>query len=601
MAAETRVVHVTTIPESLGFLDGQLRYLRAQGFEFFAISSPGLYLDQFASRQGITAIPVRMQRALSPLSDLVALAKLARELRRLRPAIVHSHTPKAGLLGTLAGLIAGVPVRIYHMRGLPLRTATGLRRELLRWTERIACAAASRVIVVSPSLRETAISERLCDPNKLAVLANGSGQGVDAANKFDPDRLPRSVRDETRARLGIPSDAIVIGFLGRLAREKGIAELCVAFAQLAERDARLHLLVAGGADERDGVAAKTLQELDSHPRIHRIEHDWNSPPLYAASDIIALPTYREGFPNVPLEAAAMKKPVVSTRVDGCVDAVVDGETGLLVAPRDSDALAAGLARYIESDELRAAHGAAGRARVLKLFSREQIWDALHGEYTKLVAEPRPAYSRAKRVLDATASVALLATLGVPMLGLGAVISLTMGSPAIFSQLRPGADERLFRMYKFRTMTNARDASGELLPDAQRITRLGAFLRRTSLDELPELFNVLRGEMSLVGPRPLLVKYLPHYSAHERQRHSVLPGITGWAQLHGRNLVSWDERLALDVWYVSHRSLRLDLEIMLATILMVLRRDGVVVDPQSIMLNFDEERLARHALGRAPSG
>ncbi|HEY1813793.1 MAG TPA: sugar transferase [Kofleriaceae bacterium] len=587
-----RVVHVTTIPESLGFLDGQLEYLRERGFEFVAISSPGAYLDAFGERQGIETIAIEMKRAIDPVADLRALYRLVVELRRLRPVVVHSHTPKAGLLGTIAGVIAGVPVRIYHMRGLPLRTATGRRRTLLRWTERVACAAATRVIAVSSSLRTTALDEQLCGDRKIAVLGKGSGQGVDAIGKFDPALLPKTTRVDVRAKLRIPDDALVIGFLGRLAREKGVVELVAAFQSLAPRFPKLHLLVAGGSDGRDGVTADTMNALRSHPRAHVLAHDWNTPRLYAAMDIVALPTYREGFPNVPLEAAAMRKPVVATRVEGCVDAIVDGVTGTLVAARDAAALASALERYITDEELRAVHGDAARARVAREFTRDGIWKALHAEYVALTEAPRGSYAVAKRAFDVAASTTLLAVLALPMLGLGAVIALKMGRPVIFTQLRPGVGERLFRMYKFRTMTDARDSAGELLPDGDRLTALGAFMRRTSLDELPELFNVLRGEMSLVGPRPLLVRYLPHYSDRERLRHTVPPGITGWAQVHGRNLVSWDERLALDVWYVLHRTLRLDLEILFATIRMVLRREGVVVDPSSVMLNFDDERIAR---------
>src|SRR5262249_41248867 len=141
-----------------------------------------------------------------------------------------------------------------------------------------------------------------------------------------------------------------------------------------------------------------------------------------------------------------------------------------------------------------------------------------------------------------------------MIAVAIVVRVALGSPVLFEQERPGLDGKLFRLLKFRTMTDARDTDGRLLPDAQRLTRVGRFLRSTSLDELPELINVLRGEMSLVGPRPLLKEYLPRYSPEQMRRHEVKPGITGWAQVHGRNSVDWDEKFALDVWYIEHRSL-----------------------------------------------
>ena len=197
----------------------------------------------------------------------------------------------------------------------------------------------------------------------------------------------------------------------------------------------------------------------------------------------------------------------------------------------------------------------------------------------------------KRALDVAVSGAVLAATAPILAAVGAAIAVKMGQPVVFSHARPGKDEKLFQMYKFRTMTDARGPDGEPLPDAERITPLGRFLRKTSLDELPALLNVLKGEMSLVGPRPLMVQYLPYFTDRERLRHTVLPGITGWAQIHGRNEVPWDRRLALDVWYVENQSLWLDLKILAATARMVLKREGVV-DPRSTMLNLDEERAGR---------
>ena len=196
----------------------------------------------------------------------------------------------------------------------------------------------------------------------------------------------------------------------------------------------------------------------------------------------------------------------------------------------------------------------------------------------------------KRVVDVLLAASALAVFAVPMLAIAAAIRIGMGPPVLFSQVRPGRARRLFCLYKFRTMTGGRDADGNLLPDADRLTALGRFLRRTSLDELPQLFNVLGGEMSLIGPRPLLVRYLPHYTVRESLRFTFPPGITGWAQVHGRNLPGWDERLEMDAWYVENWSIRLDLRILLMTVAAVLGRKGVRVDTKSAGgLDLDEER------------
>ena len=181
---------------------------------------------------------------------------------------------------------------------------------------------------------------------------------------------------------------------------------------------------------------------------------------------------------------------------------------------------------------------------------------------------------AKRFFDLVVSCALLIALSPLLLGLSWLIYASLGPPVLLRQVRCGQRGKPFLLYKFRSMTDDRDASGELLEDQLRLTRVGRFIRQLSLDELPQLVNVIRGEMSLVGPRPLLMEYLPLYSLEQAQRHEVKPGVTGWAQVNGRNAISWEEKLSLDVWYVDHRSIWLDFYILLLTLLKVLRREGI---------------------------
>ena len=191
----------------------------------------------------------------------------------------------------------------------------------------------------------------------------------------------------------------------------------------------------------------------------------------------------------------------------------------------------------------------------------------------------------KRLLDIAGALLGLLLLSPVFLGITLAVRRRMGPPALFSQLRAGLGGRPFRLYKFRSMTDARDGDGSLLPDADRLTPLGVFLRRPSLDELPQLWNVLCGAMSLVGPRPLLLEYVPLYDERQRKRLSVKPGITGWAQINGRNALTWEEKFELDVWYVEHRSLRLDLKILAATAWKVLRREGISAPGAATMPPF----------------
>ena len=191
----------------------------------------------------------------------------------------------------------------------------------------------------------------------------------------------------------------------------------------------------------------------------------------------------------------------------------------------------------------------------------------------------------KRLLDLVLSAVALLLLSPVMLVVAVLVRCHLGAPVIFCQERPGKDEEIFKLYKFRSMTDACDAYGELLPDELRLTRFGRFLRSTSLDELPELWNIFKGDMSIVGPRPLLVKYLPLYNEEQRHRHDVTPGLTGWAQVHGRNLCSWEEKFDYDIWYVDHVSFILDLQIIFLTVKAVLKREGISSETSETMEDF----------------
>lgn len=195
----------------------------------------------------------------------------------------------------------------------------------------------------------------------------------------------------------------------------------------------------------------------------------------------------------------------------------------------------------------------------------------------------------KRLFDIVISSLLLILLSPVLLVLSILVRITLGSPVLFRQVRPGLHGRPFTMYKFRTMTDERDIQGRLLPDEQRLTKLGRFLRSTSLDELPELFNVLKGDMSLVGPRPLLMEYLPLYTPEQARRHEVRPGITGWAQVNGRNAISWEEKFRYDVWYVDNWSFWLDIKILWMTIVSVLKREGISAQGHVTMPPFTGSR------------
>jgi glycosyltransferase involved in cell wall biosynthesis len=283
----------------------------------------------------------------------------------------------------LAAAARRIPIRVYHMHGIRGMTAAGWRRRLLMTTERIACRLSTSVLCVSASTRRTAIDEGLCTPDKLVVLGAGSCNGIDARYRFDPGRFDEQARAATRARLNIPASAPVIGFVGRLVRDKGIGELASAWERLASEFPELHLILVGEEEAEDPVPAPAMATLREHPRVRFVRWVTDPAPYYAVMDVVALPTRREGMPYVPLEAAAMGLPVVATRVDGCVDAIVDGVTGTLVPPEAPKPLADALAVYLRDATLRTRHGAAGRQRVLSDFVPEDVWGQVLALYRAL--------------------------------------------------------------------------------------------------------------------------------------------------------------------------------------------------------------------------
>ena len=382
----TKLLHITTVPETLNFLKGQVEFMKQRGFEVHALSSPGELLQQFGDREQVIVHAVPMNRRITPLQDLLAVFRLWQCLRRIRPEIVHASTPKGGLVGIISAWLARSPVRIYHMRGLPLMTATGYKRSLLWWSEKVSCLLAHQVICVSHSLREVAVAEGLCPASKIKALLGGSSNGVDATDRYSPAHFDAGVGQTTRHQYSIPADALVVGFVGRLVRDKGIAELVEAWNVLRDEFPHLHLLVVGPFEPQDPVSSEAEQVLRNDARVHLTGMMHNTSPLYAAMDILTLPTYREGFPNTPLEAAAMQLPVVATSIPGCIDAVQDGVTGTLVPPRNAEALTQAIRVYLQNPDLRRQHGQAGRDRVMKNFCQEVIWDAFYQEYRRLLQE-----------------------------------------------------------------------------------------------------------------------------------------------------------------------------------------------------------------------
>lgn len=381
-----KVVILTTSPISLRFVRGNVAILKERGVETHVVASKGAYLDEFGAQFSVKIHGIDMRRSISPIRDLRALSQLIHLFRSLKPEIVHAHTPKAGLLGMLASYLTRVPVRIYHLHGLPLLTANSLRRRILLLCDQLACAVASQVYCVSESLRTVVQELRICQNQKLAVIGKGSIDGVDAAQRFHPRRFSAEVQNQLKHSLGIPPDARVIGFVGRLVPDKGIAELFDAWQQLQEDFVDVHLLLVGSCEPQAPLPDQVMRRLCSDSRVHHVEFVDEPDQYFSIINLLAFPTYREGFGLVAIEAAAFEIPVVASRIPGCVDAVQDGITGTLVASGDSISLRNAIGRYLSDSLLAFQHGRRGRIRVLNDFVPEVIRESQWEEYCRLLSE-----------------------------------------------------------------------------------------------------------------------------------------------------------------------------------------------------------------------
>src|ERR1700733_13694159 len=380
-----RLVIIATVPETImSFLIGQIRFLTTEGFEIHTITSPGI--EAMPGHGELVSIrhEVAMTRAINPFADLKALWQLWQLLRTIRPAIVQTRTPKAGLLGMIAAWLARVPIRIYTVDGIPIVSQRLPGRMILAITDWITCLLATQVLCVSRSVRRFMIANNFCRSEKARTLGDGALSGIDM-DRFNPATRNATERTVLRNHYGIPQNALLIGYIGRLVPDKGIAELAAAWEILKKEFPQAHLFLCGYFEAVHPLAQQISGKLTSDPRVH-VTGKWVSdmPAVYAAIDVCVLPTYREGLSTVVLECGAMRVPIVATRVPGCVDAIRNGVTGLIVEPRDVNALADALRSLLHSKDLRTRIGSAAREFISRHFSETRISKLVLDEYRRLI-------------------------------------------------------------------------------------------------------------------------------------------------------------------------------------------------------------------------
>lgn len=376
-----KIIRISTVPSSLNtFLRGFLRRLSAT-YDVLAVSSPGPELTEIREREGVRCASVPMERHIAPLKDLVSLFRLISLFRRERPTIVHSLTPKAGLLSMIAARLTGVPVRIHTFTGLVFPTSHGIKRRLLMFTDSLTCAAAN---YINPEGRGVArdLTHFGITRKPLHIIANGNVRGIDL-DYYCRD----SVADRTRSLRR--DDLFTFCFVGRIVGDKGINELACAFSRLSRENHSVRLWLIGQFEEHlDPVSPETRQILHDNNQISCLGRQSDVRPYLAAADALVFPSYREGFPNVVLEAGAMGIPAIATDINGCNEIILESQNGELIPPRDAEALYLKMKQWSGDPAHVQAMARNARRLVAERYEQQQIWSALLSEYSRLIQDIR---------------------------------------------------------------------------------------------------------------------------------------------------------------------------------------------------------------------
>lgn len=381
MNNRVKIIRTSTVPGSLDtFCRGLLSELQQEcGYEVVAVSSPGDRLETLAAREGVRTVAVPMERHISPLKDIKSLWRLVRVFRRERPMMVHSMTPKAGLLSMMAAWICRVPVRLHTFTGLVFPTATGLTQKILVFTDRLTCACATHIVPEGEGVRNDLTSYRIT-AKPLKVLGHGNVRGIDL-ERFDPS-LPEVMDSAAKIR---KEGVFTFIFIGRLVRDKGINELVSAFTELNREIPATRLILVGEQEpELDPLSPETLENISGCASIEAVGRLNDVRPWLAASDALAFPSYREGFPNVVIEAGAMGLPSIVTEINGSREIVSHGVNGVIIPPRDRDALLAAMRNMIGQREDTAKMATAARPMVAGRFEQSFVRKCLKDYYKEIL-------------------------------------------------------------------------------------------------------------------------------------------------------------------------------------------------------------------------
>ena len=369
-----KIIRVSTVPQSLNtFCKGMLKEL-SQEYEVVAVSSPGEALDSVRQREGVRTIAVPMERHISLLKDLKSLWRMWRVLRRERPDMIHSMTPKAGLMSMVGGWLAGVPVRVHTFTGLVWPTSTGLKRRILMATDWLTCACATHIIPEGEGVKSDLLNHRITR-KPIHVLGYGNVKGIDL-ERYNPEQYNKE-----------PHDGFTFVFVGRIVRDKGINELVAAFDRLHKEYADTRLVLVGpNEDELDPVLPSTQERINRGDGIESLGRQSDVRPLYAQADALVFPSYREGFPNVVIEAGAMGLPSIVTDINGSREIIIDGQNGVIVPSQNTEALYEAMKRFVTMPDVVQKLAANARPLIESRFEQGYVRQCLYDYYKEILGE-----------------------------------------------------------------------------------------------------------------------------------------------------------------------------------------------------------------------
>jgi len=378
-----KLVRITTVPLSLDkILDGQLSFMNNH-YEVIAVSSEKEYLIRCAKNEGVRFKHIEMTRKITPIKDFISLIKLISFLKKERPLIIHSHTPKAGILAMLASKITNIPIRLHTVAGLPLMEEKGSKKKLLELIEKLTYSFSTFVFTNSNGLYKYIIENNYVSKNKLKVIGNGSSNGVDI-NYFSPTSVSEKEKEKLKLSLGILESDFIFVFVGRIVADKGINELINAFDTISFQNNAIKLLLVGEQESHlDPLNENTLKLISSNKNIIKTGFQKDIRPFLAVSDALVFPSYREGFPNVIMQAGAMELPVIATNINGCNEIIINEKNGVLIELKNNGAIVKAMVRLIEDEAFYKNLKSNARSMIISRFERKVICEKILYEYKEM--------------------------------------------------------------------------------------------------------------------------------------------------------------------------------------------------------------------------